>query len=588
MDILELTEYKYDLSELVWEKMFWDKNDESFINQFLRFYVDSVIVSNGEHEWYMDITISGKRRYINFTNLYDENDEIKFEFNNRLFAPSINKYRGTISIDGLTIVIDDAWDFNCFLLIVKHADDLFKKGMYEEVEPIHCNRYVPDHQYNMSFFVKEYFPDEYTKHLYLNEVSFIYYDDYNDSFIKGKGELNLYILNCRTDNKTTLLDLLSNPNECLIIGEIFNAEIYYSNIRADTNQYKCIFLIDSELEPFLGGDINQNTIYYFKDENRINGYEIKCNSIEDFNLLGYWLYTAFYINTKNEMHNDKAFIEPANENIFGIEENQDSFEDLDKLIGLASLKQDVEELISFVKVQKIRNEKGMKSVPVSLHLVFTGNPGTGKTTVARILGNLYKDIGILSKGQLVEVDRSALVAGYVGQTAIKTQEKIKEALGGILFIDEAYTLVKDSNDFGQEAIDTILKAMEDYRDQFIVIVAGYDELMNRFINSNPGLKSRFNKYIKFNDYDASELYSIFNMMCDDYGYLMESEVKTYIRNYLELLVQNKNTDFANARDVRNLFESIITNQATRIVKIKDINDEDMMMITTDDVKLNII
>jgi SpoVK/Ycf46/Vps4 family AAA+-type ATPase len=168
-------------------------------------------------------------------------------------------------------------------------------------------------------------------------------------------------------------------------------------------------------------------------------------------------------------------------------------EELESLVGLTTIKEDVKELMAFVKIQKLRQDSGLKSVPVSLHLVFTGNPGTGKTTVARIIGRLYKQIGVLSQGQLVEVDRSGLVAGYVGQTALKTQEQIKKAMGGVLFIDEAYALAQKDDAFGQEAIDTVLKAMEDHRDDLVVIVAGYTKPMEKFINSNPGLKSRFNK-----------------------------------------------------------------------------------------------
>ena len=241
-----------------------------------------------------------------------------------------------------------------------------------------------------------------------------------------------------------------------------------------------------------------------------------------------------------------------------------SYEKLNNLIGLSTIKNDVNNMINLVKMQIKRREQGLKTVPVSLHLVFTGNPGTGKTTIARILADIYRDIGILSKGQLVEVDRAGLVAGYVGQTAIKTQEKINEALGGILFIDEAYTLVKDGQDFGQEAIDTLLKAMEDNRDDFIVIVAGYTDLMQNFINSNPGLKSRFNKYIDFPDYSADELVEIFYSMCNEYQYTLTSNADKILREKLFDMEKNKDDNFANARDVRNLFEKVITNQATRL------------------------
>ena len=179
------------------------------------------------------------------------------------------------------------------------------------------------------------------------------------------------------------------------------------------------------------------------------------------------------------------------------EPEKSGMEELHELIGLKTIKHDVEEMVGLAKVRKMREEKGMKQVPVSLHLVFSGNPGTGKTTVARILAKLYKEIGILSTGQLIETDRSGLVAGYVGQTAIKTSQKIEEAMGGVLFIDEAYALNQEGENFGQEAIDTILKAMEDHRDKFIVIVAGYTDLMKSFVESNPGLRSRFNKFFEF-------------------------------------------------------------------------------------------
>lgn len=259
-------------------------------------------------------------------------------------------------------------------------------------------------------------------------------------------------------------------------------------------------------------------------------------------------------------------------------------DDLNELVGLDAVKKDVKELVNLVKTQKLREERGMKTVPVSLHLVFSGNPGTGKTTVARILAKLYKEIGVLSNGQLVEVDRSGLVAGFVGQTAIKTQDKIQEAMGGILFIDEAYTLNKEGADYGQEAIDTILKAMEDNRKDLVVIVAGYTELMKKFVESNPGLKSRFNKYIEFPDYTADELISIFELNMRKYNYTYSYEAKLAIEKMIREREAHKGENFANARDVRNLFESIITNQATRVAEMKNPSENDITTIMTPDLK----
>lgn len=260
--------------------------------------------------------------------------------------------------------------------------------------------------------------------------------------------------------------------------------------------------------------------------------------------------------------------------------------ELDSLIGLDAVKNEIDDLTNLIRVQRLRKERGYANVETSQHLVFTGNPGTGKTTVARLVGKIYHALGYLSKGHFVEVDRSGLVAGYVGQTAIKTQEVIKSALGGVLFIDEAYALAVENieNDFGKEAIETILKAMEDNRDDFVVIVAGYDELMHKFINSNPGLKSRFNKYIHFPDYNGNELYGIFKSHLDKNEYTIAKNADIAIKSILNQVYDSRDDNFGNGRTVRNYFEQLIEAHASRIVKIKNPTETDLILITIDDVR----
>ena len=259
---------------------------------------------------------------------------------------------------------------------------------------------------------------------------------------------------------------------------------------------------------------------------------------------------------------------------------------LDELVGLDKIKASVKSLINLVKVRKLREENNLAVPPLSLHMVFMGNPGTGKTTVARILSELYCAIGVLSKGHLVEVDRSGLVAGFVGQTAIKTSDVIKSALGGILFIDEAYALVsKDgTNDFGHEAVETLLKAMEDHRDDFIVIVAGYEELMEGFISSNPGLESRFNRYFVFEDYTSAELFTIFGGLCSKNQYILKDAAAEQAKKYFETLYDSRDENFGNARDVRNFFENIVSVHSDRVSCIEKPTKDDLMTFTQNDLE----
>ena len=262
-------------------------------------------------------------------------------------------------------------------------------------------------------------------------------------------------------------------------------------------------------------------------------------------------------------------------------------DDIDSMIGLDGVKKEIHSLVNILQVQKIRKERGLKYPVMSNHLVFIGNPGTGKTTVARKIGQIYKCLGLLEKGDLTETDRSGLVAGYMGQTAEKVQKVVEKAMGGILFIDEAYALTSYENnggDFGQEAVDTLLKLMEDNRDRLIVIVAGYPEPMEKFLDSNPGLRSRFNKYIQFEDYSVSQLVDIFIEMCTSQDFIIGEGVKEELALKIGVMVANAGENFANAREIRNYFENVVAKQAERLMKksYDEINGDALLTIEKED------
>jgi len=264
----------------------------------------------------------------------------------------------------------------------------------------------------------------------------------------------------------------------------------------------------------------------------------------------------------------------------------DSLSELQSLIGLLSVKKEIETLANFIKIQQERRKKGLKSSQPSYHCVFTGNSGTGKTTVARIIAKIYKELGILKEGNLVETDRSGLVAEYVGQTAVKTNKIIDTALDGVLFIDEAYSLVsKSENDYGKEAIATLLKRMEDDRDRLVVILAGYSLEMQQFIDSNPGLQSRFNRYIEFPDYSDEELYQIFELNLKQFDYTIAKDAIVPLQEYLAKTVAHKDKNFGNARFVRNLFEKTIERQANRLSKEVNLTNEKLSEICFIDIPM---
>lgn len=381
-------------------------------------------------------------------------------------------------------------------------------------------------------------------------------------------------------------DAANQLDDCIqqngIYAMVFFAEVLYYGTSYVQNKTKAIELLTKayNLGCLLAGEIlNDHQYNHFEGKNQGRVFDVFGHRKENY-----------FLNKDkiDKIRNPQSLTTNNNSSSNMISPPKDYMEQLDELIGLSRVKEEIAALRNFVIVQEQRKRQGLKSSNVSYHCVFSGNPGTGKTTVARIIAGIYKDLGILKKGHLVEVQRSDLVAEYVGQTAPKTNAKINEALDGVLFIDEAYTLAEGGQgDFGQEAINTLLKRMEDDRDKLVVILAGYSNEIMHFIDSNPGLESRFNRYIHFDDYSYEELMRIFIFNLSKNDFKITRDAFVAVGNIVKKQLTNKDLKFGNARYIRNLFETIILAQANRLAGNKNtLSKENLMLITIEDI-LNI-
>ncbi len=368
-------------------------------------------------------------------------------------------------------------------------------------------------------------------------------------------------------------------------GELLNSAKEIEEADCDFEAYKIkhLFYSPDQLKPVASVTVSK---YAERDENGIlkdtidpaeeigkNTYETGNSDLKDLNS------SEKRDKAENENQKEQVLLKAVHDSKL-----DEVLSELNSLVGMEEVKKEIESLINLIKVRKMRDEFKLPQPEISYHMVFTGNPGTGKTTVARIVARVYKELGILSKGTLTETDRSGLVAGYVGQTALKVKEVVEKSLGGVLFIDEAYALVSESaNDFGKEALDTLVKLMEDNRNDLVVIACGYTKEMKNFLKSNSGLVSRFNRFIEFPDYSDEELTEIMEKTAKKNGFVLEDGIKEKLLDYLKNMPENKKYDFGNARGIRNLFESMMVNQANRVVKSEVCSMEQLTELKQEDI-----